>query len=283
MEIITTGHIDLNYPSENWIRVYTDGSAEEAVSNGGAGVYIEWPDGTTLERSFPTGKHSSNYKAKATALEAAADILSSPKSHEQNVVFLTDDKSVLQKLINAKNKDQSKLKKNLHHLTTTAKRLCLQWVSGHCNLFGNEKADHLAKNGSTLEQLEEGCTYEESKTHIKAAIQKRWKESHPNCNARDPVRWLSRKQQNTIFRLRTGHNRLRHHFMFNKFKIGENGLCACGLAPQNTEYVLQSCTLLSDLRTGIWITNGTLAQKLCGTKQELTCTTEFIEASGLTI
>ena len=50
MEIITTRHIDLNCPSENWIRVYTDGSAEEAVSNGGAGVYIEWPDGTTLER-----------------------------------------------------------------------------------------------------------------------------------------------------------------------------------------------------------------------------------------
>ena len=282
MEIITTRHIDLNNPSENWIRVYTDGSAEEAVSNGGAGVYIEWPDGTTLERSFPTGKHSSNYKAEATALEEAADILSSPKSHEQNVVFLTDAKSVLQKLLNAKNKDQSKLKKNLHQLTTTAKRVCLQWVPGHCNLFGNEKADHLAKIGSTLEQLEEGCTYEESKTHIKAAIQKRLKESHPNYNARDPVRWLSRKQQTTIFRLRTGHNRLRHH-MFNKLKIGENDLCACGLAPQNTEHVLQSCTLLSDLRTEIWPTNGTLAKKLYGTKQELTCTTDFIETSGLTI
>ena len=33
----------------------------------------------------------------------------------------------------------------------------------------------------------------------------------------------------------------------------------------------------------LWPTNGTLAQKLYGTKQELTCTTDFIEASGLTI
>ena len=71
--------------------------------------------------------------------------------------------------------------------------------------------------------------------------------------------------------------------MFNKLKIGENDLCACGLAPQNTEHVLQRCTLLSDLRTEIWPTNGTLAQKLYGTKQELTSTTDFIEASGLTI
>ena len=77
-----------------------------------------WND--TRER-FPTGKHSSNYKTEATALEEAADILSSPKSHEQNVVFLTDAKSVLQKLLNAKNKDQSKLKKNLHQLTYNSK------------------------------------------------------------------------------------------------------------------------------------------------------------------
>ena len=55
----------------------------------------------------------------------------------------------------------------------------------------------------------------------------------------DPVRWLSRKQQTTIFRLRTGHNRLDTIIMFNKLKIGENDLCACGLAPQNTEHVLQ--------------------------------------------
>ena len=72
-------------------------------------------------------------------------------------------------------------------------------------------------------------------------------------------------------------------YMFNKLKIGENDLCACGLAQQNTEHVLQSCTLLSDLRTEILPTNGTLAQKLYGTKQELTCTTDFIEASGLMV
>ena len=76
IEITTTPSYRPKLSLRNWIRVHTDGSAEEAVSDGGAGVYIEWPDGTTLERSFSTGKHSFNYKAEATALEEAADILS---------------------------------------------------------------------------------------------------------------------------------------------------------------------------------------------------------------
>ena len=57
MKITTTRHIDLNYPSENWIRVYTDGSAEEAVSNGAAGVYSSYP---TWRRAVATGVFSAD-------------------------------------------------------------------------------------------------------------------------------------------------------------------------------------------------------------------------------
>ena len=44
LETKTSDFINTNYPSELWIRVYTDGSAEEAVRNGGGGVLIEWLD-----------------------------------------------------------------------------------------------------------------------------------------------------------------------------------------------------------------------------------------------
>ena len=59
-------------------RVYTDGSAEEAVRNGGGGVLIEWPDGTKIENSIPTGRHSTNYKAEAAAIEEAVALLHTP-------------------------------------------------------------------------------------------------------------------------------------------------------------------------------------------------------------
>ncbi|CAC5403311.1 unnamed protein product [Mytilus coruscus] len=31
------------YPSDSWVRVYTDGSAISATTKGGAGIYIEYP------------------------------------------------------------------------------------------------------------------------------------------------------------------------------------------------------------------------------------------------
>jgi len=37
--------INNSYPLSNWTHVYTDGSAEEAVKNGGAGIYINYPGG----------------------------------------------------------------------------------------------------------------------------------------------------------------------------------------------------------------------------------------------
>ena len=50
LETKTSDFINTNYPSELWIRVYADGSAEEAVRNGGGGVLIEWLDGTKKKK-----------------------------------------------------------------------------------------------------------------------------------------------------------------------------------------------------------------------------------------
>ena len=68
---LTCTYLDKNFPGEEWIRVYTDGSAEKAVANGGSGVYIEMPDQKTIESSIPTGTHCSNYKAELEAIKEA--------------------------------------------------------------------------------------------------------------------------------------------------------------------------------------------------------------------
>ncbi|GFS25843.1 hypothetical protein ElyMa_005194100 [Elysia marginata] len=60
----TNKHLDKKYPIKEWIRIYTDGSATDAVINGGGGVYATLPDGTTLERSFACGMQCTNYKAE---------------------------------------------------------------------------------------------------------------------------------------------------------------------------------------------------------------------------
>ena len=43
-----------NYPPETWTRVYTDGSATKATTDGGAGIIIQYPSGATQTVSSAT-------------------------------------------------------------------------------------------------------------------------------------------------------------------------------------------------------------------------------------
>ena len=233
--------------------------------------------------SIPTGKYSSNFRAESEALiEAATALRNHRDTYDSKVVLLTDAKSVLQALENSKKTDHNNLKKALMDLQTSAQEVVLQWIPGHCNIFGNEVADELAKKGSELEQIHQDLNLNETKTIINATIDKRWKETHPQYDKKDHIYNLSHADQVTIFRLRCGHNRLRCH-MFNCFKVGETARCECGADKQDAQHILQDCILYSDQRSAIWPTEVSLKKKLYGSCSDLRLTTEFIRTTSLTI
>ena len=233
--------------------------------------------------SIPTGKYSSNYRAESEALiEAATALRNHRDTYDSKVVLLTDAKSVLQALENSKKTDHNNLKKALMDLQTSAQEVVLQWIPGHCNIFGNEVADELAKKGSELEQIHQDLNLNETKTIINATIDKRWKETHPQYDKKDHIYNLSHADQVTIFRLRCGHNRLRCH-MFNCFKVGETARYECGADKQDAQHILQDCILYSDQRSAIWPTEVSLKKKLYGSCSDLRLTTEFIRTTSLTI
>ena len=125
LETKTSDSINTNFPSELWIRVYTDRSAEEAVRNGGGGVLIEWLDGTKMENSIPSGRHSTNNKAEAAAIEEAVALFRAPKSYNKNIVLLSDAKSVLQALYNPRNREHSILMASPLQLGLSAQQIVL--------------------------------------------------------------------------------------------------------------------------------------------------------------
>ena len=95
-KLLTLSHIDDFYPQATWIHVYTDGSATDAVQDGGAGSLIYLPNGETLEASSATGKYCTNYDAEVKALEQGAQaVIDLTDANSENVVFLTDSRSVL--------------------------------------------------------------------------------------------------------------------------------------------------------------------------------------------
>ena len=100
---------------------------ENAVRNGGAGVYTQYAGGKEDKISLATGLYSTNYKAEAEALKTAAAHTEVSTHASPNVVLLTDALSVLQAL-------QSNRDTELNDLSAALASLC----RGHespCNGF----------------------------------------------------------------------------------------------------------------------------------------------------
>ena len=89
--------IHQHYPEQEWVKLYTDGSATDAVKNGGGGVFIEWPNGSTTLQAFPAGATYLNYKAEAEALSVALNLINLFRNTKMTkFALLSDAKSVLQ-------------------------------------------------------------------------------------------------------------------------------------------------------------------------------------------
>jgi ribonuclease HI len=264
---LTLAMIADEYPPESWTHIYTDGSATAAVKDGGAGIYIQHTSGRIDTVSVATGKHCTNYKAEYEAMVTALGMIEETLEDCWQIVILTDALSVLQALENHKLPVLSEV---LSRMSNTRK-IALQWIPAHCGIPGNEKADELAKLGAEGDQPVNKISYEEKTTTIKAAMR---------CQpVKDDYHYLDRKEQVTIFRLRTGHNRLNAHLY--KLKLAASPLCSCGLEYQTAEHLLQRCPLIEQQRKRVWPVETNVDKKLYGTVEELQKTTSFIDEAGL--
>ena len=84
---LTLEMIQSRYPKSSWTHVFIDGSAENAVRNGGSGAYIRCSDETT-SLSIPGGDLSSDYRSEVHALKAATELLTEEDCNQQNIVAL---------------------------------------------------------------------------------------------------------------------------------------------------------------------------------------------------
>ena len=271
--------LDQDYNKSLWTYAYTDGSADSAIRNGGSGILICHPDGQTTARCLPAGKRSTNYQAELHALYHAARLISTQSPLPSHVVFLTDCRSAIQSL----QSPSDQLERNTLHLLTALSRqikVAIQWIPAHCGLSGNEEADRLAKSGSRMEQVNQKISYKEARTLIKNKFHTTWNQHH-DPPSDDHWIHLSRAEQTTIFRLRTGHCRLNAYLY--RLGLSYTPDCPCRTAPQTPEHILQSCPLFLDARREQWPNGATMAEKLWGTKDNLIQTNTFIRKTKLDI
>ena len=83
---VATFHLAALPQCATW--VWTDGSASGGVTDGGAGVFIERPDGAEQEIRTPAGRLCSSFRAEMVALQAALSYLQDNPAHEDDPIVV---------------------------------------------------------------------------------------------------------------------------------------------------------------------------------------------------
>ena len=246
LRALTLEEIWSRYPHKQWTHVYTDGSAEQAIKNAGCGVHIQSPNRQQVTLFSSCGDRSSNFNAELQALQLAVDYLIEDEGCYNKVVFLSDSLSALQSLQSTPAEKRTRqLRESFENLASTS-TVTLKWIPAHCGIKGNENADILAKEGGKQEQPETSMTFKESKTHIKHRWSSRFLEKTGNYKPHlDPLHCLSRAVQSTIFRLCTGHSRLRSHL--KRIGVAETAFCECNTGEQTPGHALRTCPFHQEL------------------------------------
>ena len=270
---LTVKMLEDKYPLADRTHIYTDSSAEEAVRNGGIGVFVRTPKEQTVSYSNATGRKCSNFRAETSALQNAVAYTAEMKP--QKTVILTDSKAALQSLTsNTPDLQIHQLLKDVQLLPHEC-TVVLRWISAHCGIPGNERADRLAKSGRKQLQPMSNSTYQEAKTLLRNRQKCQWKRATGDHNPSTyPINRLARHEQTTIFRLRTGHCGLAAY----PKRIGfmDSILCNCKEAEQMVHHILQDCPIWRKQRHQLWPQDESTTNKLCGMAEDLSRTTQFL-------
>ena len=168
-------------------------------------------------------------KAIRSALQTISEDCDNPNPPcVNNIVIFTDSESAIQAIAQMQHHKQP----IVTDILTTANKLhnqndvetSIQWIPGHCDIPGNDRADTLERQGTSKTQHDEQFSYATSKQIVQTKSRKIWHDrwargntgwiyyQHQQTpNQTDPINQLHRAHQTAVFRLRTHHAPLNAH------------------------------------------------------------------------
>ncbi|XP_023238091.1 uncharacterized protein LOC111636936 [Centruroides sculpturatus] len=146
----------------------------------------------------------------------------------------------------------------LNNLLENNNRFTVIWVRGHCGVFGNERADELARSAATscddptYSATPQSYIIQRIKDYAKDRWQRCWN-THNNTLTKDFFPLVSNTVKNDVehclTQFYTGHGRFYQYL--HRFKISNQQNCTiCGV-PDGSRHYLLECPMLDDMRARI--------------------------------
>ncbi|GFW67911.1 anoctamin [Trichonephila clavipes] len=128
-------------PKDMWLRIYTDGSAQDDGS-AGMGFYCE----NLFEGSLTASLGAINFDAEIEAVRQTISHLNNLSTSYRQAVFLVYSQSAFLTLYSLRNSDfieMEEVRENIYELNGVDWTIIFQWIPSHCSIPGSEKADSL--------------------------------------------------------------------------------------------------------------------------------------------
>lgn len=256
--------IDLSlthFPKEQTVPAVYKSAFQEAASHY-YGYERIWTDGSkghdyvgcsivtnTTTKSWRLHDLSTVFTAELFALQKAVKFIR--KSERLNFLICSDSLSSLLALRNGFGWSEriNSVLEELTKCTRKGKNITFMWTPSHVGLSGNEAADEAAKETRSLSSEAKSLAVEDfaatALNRVKLNWASRWNESQDKLRLvkNNIVRWKScdgmkRREQLVLNRLRIGHTKLTHSYIFDKTNPPTCEKCQERL---NVEHILFGC------------------------------------------
>ena len=220
---------DIKNNYNDFTHIYTDGSKDNDKT-GCAAVL----DDTISKQRIPND--ASIFSAEIKGIDIALDLVA--ESLNEKFIIFSDSLSVLISIKNRKQDNPLIIKLlNKHNSLSNFKTIHYCWIPSHIGIRGNEKADCAAKNALTQNIDDMKIPYTDFKPAVNKYIlnkwQQRWNENgynklfsiKPILGEWQPGFRKSRKEEVILSRLRIGHTKLTHSFIFDRDEQPECMAC----------------------------------------------------------
>lgn len=244
------------------LHVYTDGSMDSIRNRVGCGFYIP---AFKYAKGFRLSDVVSIFSAELMAIYLA--LLWIAEVAPSNVCIFSDCVSALQALIHFI--PSNGIVRDIQHLVMSLLQqgifINFDWVPGHCGIYGNDRADFLAKEATNNKRIDVNFSPNSSEIkHVaKSILLKKWQSTWDEFGVMDTLKmvkprvchrmlsWGGNREDEVIFhRLRMGFGRSLNSYLVLIDKH-PNGLCdRCGVLDSVSHFLLK-CIKYRSQRMGL--------------------------------